>query len=97
MQSEREDWVSEAIILVGDIPCPIARHTGDPAGLKVQERLDQQDEPEGTRVKLKSRIGREIVGPSYSKEPTMGGLSQHDLCTQRTSTWGARHYYKMPL
>jgi hypothetical protein len=57
MQPEKEGRVSEAIILVGDIPCPMTRPIRDPAKARIEERSAQHKEPEGRRVRLMPHAG----------------------------------------
>jgi hypothetical protein len=72
-----EDRVSEAIILVGAIPCPVMNLACDKeifregtTGQITQSRSPCQKEPGEKRALLMIHGGREVVGPGYSRGPT---------------------------
>jgi hypothetical protein len=72
-----EDRVSEAIILVGAIPCPVMNLACDKeifregtTGQITQSRSPCQKEPGEKRALLMIHRGREVVGPGYSRGPT---------------------------
>jgi hypothetical protein len=84
---EGSDRVSEAIVLVGSIPCPLrhAMHDGS---------IDQRDwspwltRPKGKRARVTSDSRREIRGPGYSAELVTGALTSSVSWVWRRITWG---------
>jgi hypothetical protein len=66
---EEEDRVNEAIVLVGDIPCPMSgptqneRHHEKSTGTQVvQKCLPHRDEPEGKRAQIMFDAGNSQPG-----------------------------------
>jgi hypothetical protein len=90
-QEPDDERISEAIVLVESIPCPMHLDGGS-AEISPQIVKDEQK-----RVKLVSKSGREIVGPGYSRPPEIEKLAQGAGWTRQHmgrrigDTWRAAH------
>jgi hypothetical protein len=83
-----EDQVSEAIVLVGSMPCPIReeRYDGDSSRWVAGGPSVQCNQPEEKRPRILSSSGQEIVGTSYSAGPAIETLTREDQQKQQQIT-----------
>jgi hypothetical protein len=103
-QIDEDDRVSEAIILVGDIPCPMvgpARskrpHEEGTSRQMAQSNSPGHDEHKGKKVWLMSNAGHEIVGPGYSEVPVDKKVAQHSERASWQVVRGAREHVQSDL
>lgn len=89
--SLKEHRVSEVIVLVELVPCPIIHKWEEEKHEPVNkqgsfEHEGQGGHQEGKRMHLLSEVGWEIVGPGYSEEPRVNfGATQVDYSTGQES------------
>jgi hypothetical protein len=73
-RAREDDRVSEAIVLVGSVPCPMMHQQEKKDRGPINKKDDHGHEQQGVgheakRMRWLSEAGREIVSPSYSKGP----------------------------
>jgi hypothetical protein len=70
-KEEVEEQVSEAIVLVGSVPCWVPDEVNNnlAGNLGRQGPGSSGDDHRAKRTRLLTSVGREVVGPEYSKEP----------------------------
>jgi hypothetical protein len=94
-QGEESVTVSEAIILVGAVPCPMpdsvqgkGYYGGDVGGLASQNNTRCDEEPRKKRARILSSAGWKIIGSWYSRGPMVEALTRWVAQTPRQFTQG---------